>query len=199
MAQPFKLYKQIQFWGLLLLLLAPTHTQAEQYQEVWAKLQQDNHVALLRHALAPGFGDPSTFSLEDCSTQRNLSEAGRQQARFIGKLFRDHGIEKARVLSSQWCRCMDTAELLTLGSVVPAPYLNSFFSFPERKASQLTETQAWFHEQFPFKPENGPVVLVTHQVNITALTGVYPDSGEIVIARVTDSGELQSVGTIPTR
>jgi 8-oxo-(d)GTP phosphatase len=85
------------------------------------------HVLLLRHALAPGTGDPSGFQLEDCATQRNLSDAGREQARALGDRLRAAGVAEARVYSSRWCRCLETARLLELGPVEPEPALDSFF------------------------------------------------------------------------
>jgi len=77
------------------------------------------YVAVMRHAIAPGTGDPSNFRLGDCQTQRNLSETGRQQARRLGQLLRDRQVPVTRVLSSQWCRCLETAKLLDLGQVEP--------------------------------------------------------------------------------
>lgn len=97
-----------------------------------ALLKKPGHFAIMRHALAPGTGDPRNFDLTDCSTQRNLSEAGREQAKAVGELLRKSGIEKAGVYSSQWCRCLDTATLLGLGPVTELPALNSFFQQPEK-------------------------------------------------------------------
>ncbi len=149
---------------------------------------------MLRHALAPGIGDPADFTLGDCSTQRNLSEAGRSQARRIGERFRANGIEQADVYTSQWCRCRDTAELLGLGPVKELPALNSFFRNFERETRQTAELAAWLEE---LEPER-PLVLVTHQVNITAMTGVFPDSGELVIVRRDRDGGFSVSGTINT-
>lgn len=97
---------------------------------LWTKLTEANeetYVVLLRHAIAPGTGDPANFQLNDCATQRNLSESGRQQARDIGAAFRDRNIPVVEVLSSQWCRCLETAELVDIAPVEPFPPLNSFF------------------------------------------------------------------------
>jgi phosphohistidine phosphatase SixA len=161
---------------------------------LWRSLRSGGHVALLRHALAPGTGDPAHFSLEDCQTQRNLSEQGRGQARRIGMRLRDNGIESAAVFSSQWCRCLETAELLGLGAVEPLPVLNSFFGRSDRRQPQTEALGKWIAEA----DLDRPIVLVTHQVNITALTGVYPASGELVIVRRTDDGALAVAGTIET-
>jgi phosphohistidine phosphatase SixA len=161
---------------------------------LWAALKTGNSFALLRHASAPGMGDPEYFDVEDCSTQRNLSDAGRKQATAIGDLFRAHGIEKARVLSSQWCRCLDTATLLNLGPVEVLPHLNSFFQQYERRDSQTENLMKWIDKQ----RSDQTFVLVTHQVNITSLTGVYPSSGELVIVNRSKSGKLSVLGSIKT-
>lgn len=161
---------------------------------LWSALKTKGHVALLRHALAPGFGDPPGFSLDDCSTQRNLSAEGRAQAERIGNRFRENGIEAAHVASSQWCRCMDTATLLGLGAVEALPLINSFFDTPGRQAEQTQGLKAWLTGNAFDKP----IVLVTHQVNITAFTGIFPDSGELVVVRIGESGESTVLGSIMT-
>lgn len=177
---------------LLLLLLAPPSL-AQDAEAAWSALRQGGHIALVRHATAPGTGDPAGFRLEDCATQRNLSPAGRAQAKAIGANLRWHGVHVDRVYSSQWCRCLETARLLGLGEVVPLPSLNSFFERFEREAPQMAELRAWLADQ----PRQGALVLVTHQVVITALTGVVPRSGEIVVARPIAGGGLALVGRIP--
>lgn len=162
--------------------------------KIWEALRAGGHVVLLRHAIAPGTGDPTEFTIGDCSTQRNLSDRGRAQAEKIGELFRDNGITAARVFSSQWCRCKDTAQLLRLGSVNELPALNSFYQRWENRDRQTTAVKKWLKNQ-----DLGVVhVLVTHQVNITELTGVYPSSGELVIVRPSESGEMTVFGTIET-
>lgn len=92
-----------------------------------AQADEETYVVLLRHAIAPGTGDPENFQLDDCSTQRNLSEEGRQQAIAIGKAFQSRNVPVKAVLSSQWCRCLETAELMNVGPVEPFSALNSFF------------------------------------------------------------------------
>jgi phosphohistidine phosphatase SixA len=167
---------------------------ADAASELWQKLRSGTHFAMIRHAIAPGFGDPDDFRIGDCSTQRNLSDGGREQARRIGDLFRGNSIASAALHTSQWCRCRETAELLDLGAVNEFPALNSFFQRPEREAGQMAALRQWLSLQDPDKP----LVLVTHQVNITALTGVYPASGEIVVVQLPDSGEVSVAGTIRT-
>ena len=176
---------------LVLLVCFPGTGRAEQEASLWKALGSGGHVALMRHALAPGFGDPENFRVDDCSTQRNLSETGRQQARDIGRRFRENGVEDVRVYSSQWCRCLDTARLLDLGKVTVFAGLNSFFRDRSREAAQTAQVQALIRQQ----ADGQTLVLVTHQVNITALTGVYPQSGEIVVLRPVGSG-FELLGSI---
>lgn len=145
---------------------------------------------LLRHALAPGTGDPPGLRLGDCSTQRNLSAEGRAQAGRIGALFRDRGIAQASVHSSEWCRCLDTAALLDLGAVTPQPLLNSFFGSPEDGEAQTAALRSWLAG----RGSNLPLVLVTHQVNITALTSVVPRSGELVFVALDAGGKARVIG-----
>ena len=185
--------------GLLIAALTvilcsfPAHS-SDHDAALWNALRSGGHLALLRHAIAPGTGDPPEFRLGDCQTQRNLSAQGRDQATGIGELFRTHGIQTARVFSSQWCRCLETARLLGLGPVEERPFLNSFFDDYARREPQTSELRQWLDKQ----ALNEPIVLVTHQVNITALTGIYPGSGELVIVRRAETGELAVVGTIET-
>lgn len=162
--------------------------------DLWQALRTRTAFVLLRHAIAPGTGDPDHFLLDDCSTQRNLSAVGRKQAAALGEQFRKNGIQAARVFSSRWCRCLETAELLKLGSVEKLPELDSFFQQYERRDSQTERLRVWIsHQKF-----NQPAVLVTHQVNITALTGFYPSSGELVFAKRSVSGEISFLGSIKT-
>ncbi len=157
---------------------------------VWDLLKSGNHFAMVRHAIAPGTGDPSNFKIGDCSTQRNLSDEGKHQAKSIGKRFRENGIENVNIFSSQWCRCLETAQLLSLGPVQELPPLNSFFRDSENGASQTQALKEWLSK----KNLSSPTLLVTHQVNITELTGIYPRAGEMVIVERTDSGELIVIG-----
>ncbi len=178
----------------VILVFAVPRPSAADDAALWRALNSGEHVALLRHALAPGTGDPAHFVLRDCSTQRNLSREGRDQAARIGARFAANGISQASVLSSQWCRCLETARLLDLGPVEELPVLNSFFRRYERREPQTNGLKDWLAGQ----PLDRPVVLVTHQVNITALTGVYPSSGELVVLRRADDGTLTVLGTIET-
>ena len=161
---------------------------------LWSSLKSDNHLALIRHALAPGYSDPDYFDVKDCKTQRNLNDEGRYQSKKIGDLFRSNGVGKATVYSSQWCRCLDTARLLDIGEVSKLPSLNSFFEYFEREKSQTEQTMRWIQNA----PLNTPTILVSHQVNIIALTGYSPTSGEIVFVRRKTDGTLSMTGSIQT-
>jgi len=177
----------------VLIVLVPGVASAES-DSLWDTLRKPGHVALIRHAIAPGTGDPSNFNVQDCQTQRNLSDTGREQAERIGSRFKASGMPNARVFSSQWCRCRDTANLLGLGPVEDLPILNSFFEKYENREKQTEALSGWLSGQI----REVPLVLVTHQVNITALTGFYPASGEIVIIRQSDAGEISVIGSIKT-
>lgn len=168
--------------GLLLLALPAFAADAPDEAALWQALQTPGHALLLRHAEAPGIGDPPDFRIDDCGTQRNLSPEGKAQASAIGEQLRAHGIGRARVHSSLWCRCLDTARLLGFGAVEPQPALNSFFADASTAASQTEALRALLREA---TQDGGPLpVFVTHQVNITALTGVVPDSGEMLVLRL---------------
>ena len=136
----------------------------------------DADVLFMRHALAPGFGDPENFLLSDCSTQRNLSSAGQKQAINIGALLANSDVQFDTVLSSHWCRCYETAALMSLGEVVRFSGLNSFFQGHANKEETLLELQNYFNE----KPDERLALMVTHQVVISAVTGIYTNSGEFV-------------------
>jgi len=155
-------------------------------------LSAGGHFAMVRHALAPGGGDPKGFTLGDCSTQRNLNDVGRAQARRIGDMFRAAGITQAQVFSSQWCRCRDTAAGMALGPVVELPALNSFHRMPTQKDSRLAALRAWLTEQ----PLDGPVVLVTHYTLVSGLVGVALQPGEVAIVRRDGNGRFTVVATV---
>lgn len=172
-------------WLLVLFLLLPGVAHAND----WAALEEPGAMAIMRHALAPGTGDPAAFEIGDCSTQRNLDDRGRAQARAIGAAFRERGIAFDRVLTSQWCRCRETADLLDLGEVSDAPALNSFFQDRSTRAKQTEEARALIAEA------SGPMMLVTHQVNISALTGQFTRSGEVLVIRL-DGDDVEILGSI---
>jgi broad specificity phosphatase PhoE len=178
--------------SLIAVILAAGTANADDVEaDLAVRMQSGGYVLLIRHADAPGTGDPAGFRLDDCRTQRNLSGSGREQARSIGIWLRGQGVEHARVYSSEWCRCLETAELLGLGPVTPLPALNSFFQRPEDREPNLAALEQFLNAQ----PRDGSlIVLVTHQVTMTALTGVYPASGEGVLLRLEEPGALRPVG-----
>jgi len=159
--------------------------------KAWEALRAGGTVALMRHARAPGTGDPPNFRLHDCATQRNLSADGRRQAQQVGERFRVRGIVVERVLSSRWCRALDTARLAFGSGTASYPPLDSFFSERDRDEAQ-TRTVRRLVEEWQGK---GVLVLVTHQVNITALTSVFPAEGEILVLRPAANG-FELVGRI---
>lgn len=160
--------------------------------EIWRILSSKGNISLIRHTIAPGNGDPPEFTIKDCDTQRNLSTEGRLQAKRLGDRFRENGIKTARIFSSQWCRCLETAKLLDLGKVKELPLLNSFYRRYERRSMQTEGLKKWLvRQQF-----EQPTVLITHQVNITALTGIFPASGELVAVKVTENGKIQVLSSI---
>ncbi len=161
--------------GLLLLLWAPTA--AANDEALWSLLRDGGKVVLMRHAVTdPGAGDPPGFTLEDCATQRNLSAAGREDARRVGDVFRARGVPVARVLSSRWCRCLETARL-AFGRVESWPALDSIFAERSRESEQTTAVRALIGEH----RTGGNLILVTHGVNIAALTGIVPAQGEMIV------------------
>lgn len=185
------------FWFLSVfvgLLTLATPVRADETTRLMAMLNEPGVFAFMRHALAPGMGDPQVFKLRDCSTQRNLSDAGRRQSEKIGEVFRAHGISQAHVFSSQWCRCLETAKLLGLGEIRELPAINSFFQDFSNRDPQTRELRRWLTEDRP----DGPVLLVSHQVNITALADVFAQSGEIIFLRLLSDGVPEVLGRLKT-
>ena len=174
---------------LAVLCLPPAPASADAR---FARLSEPGVVAIVRHAHAPGTGDPATFALGDCATQRNLDARGRAQAREIGAAVRAAGATVDRVLASQWCRCRDTARLLGLGPVEDLPALNSFFRTPDRAGRQT----AALREFLLGLPPGETVVLVTHYVNIRALTGRGVASGEVLLLGIGRGGTISVVDEI---
>lgn len=159
-------------------------------EAAWAALR-DGAIVLFRHAHAPGSGDPPGFRIDDCATQRNLDSEGRAQARRIGDRLRAERVRVGAVLASEWCRALETAQLAFPSQVRREPMFNSFFDDPS-KEPQFTELAnkllaAW---RGP-----GTLVVVTHQVNIGALTGLAPTDGEGIVVRLRGD-QVEVVGSI---
>jgi phosphohistidine phosphatase SixA len=152
-------------------------TQTTDNDQAWDALKKPGTIVLFRHAIAPGGGDPAGFALNDCKTQRNLDEEGRAQARRLGEGFRKNAIQVDAVLTSQWCRTKETAQIAFAGLPKDEPSFNSFISRPDQASQQTEQARklllAW--------RGSGVLVVVTHQVNITALTKIFPASGEGII------------------
>lgn len=158
---------------------------------VLSRIGEDGVHAIMRHALAPGTGDPPGFRLNDPATQRNLNDEGRAQARAAGQALRDSDARIAHVYTSRWRRSSETAELLDVGPVVEAPAFDSFFGNRSQARARTAAALALLRDL----PPGEGAVIVSHQVNITALTNVYPASGEIVVFRVTDN-DLEVLGSV---
>jgi broad specificity phosphatase PhoE len=161
-------------------------------EAVWSALKSGHHVVLIRHAITePGIGDPPGFVHGKCSTQRNLSAQGRLDAKRIGEAFRSRNIPISDVLSSRWCRCLDTASL-AFGKATPSPMLDSMFNDREKPADEkVREVFAAVNR----RPSSGNLVLVTHNQNIQALTGVSPASGEMVVVTL-ENGKFRVIGRL---
>jgi len=173
------------------LIVAPTAAAADS-QEAWAALVSGGHVALIRHGNAPpGYGDPPGFKIDDCATQRNLDEGGRAQARAIGEAFRQHGVRAEKILSSPWCRCLETARLMVLGPVDGTWAVAASDKSPERLAALRQMLANW---RGP-----GTLVVVTHALTVQALVGIMPGQAETVVIRPKLGKEpgVEVVGRIP--
>jgi phosphohistidine phosphatase SixA len=158
-----------------------------------AELARPGRMLMLRHANAPGTGDPAGFRAGDCSTQRNLDDAVRAQAAALGERMSRAGITRASVYSSQWCRCLETARLLKLGPVRELAALNSSYARPQDRDPNL----AALRDFLAGLPRDGPpVVLVTHQFTITAFTGQGTASGGGTVFELNGSGEPRAFGEI---
>lgn len=146
---------------------------------------------MIRHASAPGTGDPPGFKLGECNTQRNLSAEGHTQAKEIGKVLTSKLGNGFHVFTSQWCRCRDTARHLGGIGSLDLPVLNSFFQGQGDGAKQTTDLKKWLKENLP---KFHPLILVTHQVNITKLIDVFPSEGELLVLKLKSDGEVELVG-----
>jgi phosphohistidine phosphatase SixA len=175
----------------LLLLATPSLAAAD--ETLWKQLHGGSQVVLIRHAVTtPGAGDPPGFRLDDCATQRNLTDAGREDARRIGAAFRARAIPVARVLSSPWCRCLETARL-AFGKAEPWPALNNLFGNRAGEAEQMRALR----EVVGRPPDAGNLVLVTHGSVVLPLTGIQPAPGEMVVLTPDGVGGFRIAGRLP--
>ena len=172
------------------LMAAPVAAAAS--DEAWAALAKGGHVALVRHGNAPpGYGgDPPGFKIDDCATQRNMDERGRAQARAVGEAFRQHGVIVDKILSSPWCRCLETARLMALGPVENTWAVAASDRSPERLVVLKQMVAGW---RGP-----GTLVLVTHALTVQALVGIMPDQAETVVVKPKPGNEpgIDVVGRI---
>ena len=178
-------------FALLFGLFLPLAAGAD--EALLTKLKEGGYVLLLRHAATePGQGDPPNFFIGDCKTQRNLSEAGREEARRIGRMLKWRAIKVSEVRASQWCRTLDTAELAFGFPPIPWEMLNSLHLAPDREAERTHAVTELIKTVRP--PQN--LALVTHNFNIRALTGISPSTAEIIVVRA-EGGKVKVVGRIP--
>jgi len=165
---------------------------ADDAANAWKALRAGGHVALMRHADAPGgFGDPPGFRIDDCATQRNLSEKGRADAEKIGSRLKGEGVTFGKILSSPWCRCIDTAKLLNLGTVETEATFGNVVVLRDQRETLTAGARALIAKWTG--PSN--LLVVTHGANIAALTAISPASGEIVVVRG-GSGSAEPVGRL---
>jgi phosphohistidine phosphatase SixA len=176
--------------GLALLVTPGVAFAAD--EALWELLRGGGQIILMRHATTtPGVGDPPGFRPDDCATQRNLSEAGRQESRRIGAVFQDRGIPVGRVLSSRWCRCMETARL-AFGRAEHWAALDSNFEDRSREG----ERTAAIRTRASQRVENGNLILVTHGANIVPVTGSPPAPGEFFILTPEGDGRFRVAGRL---
>ena len=183
------------FAATALIGLAATPTKSFAQADAWALLRQPGHVVFMRHSDAPGsggYGDPPGFKLEDCATQRNLSDEGRAHARRTGEAFRKNGVTFDRVLTSPWCRCKETAQLAMGKEAEPFAPLSNLVGRSEHGESQVKALKAYLAGL----DGKTRALFVTHGIVINALTGVSPASGEMVIVKPGPGGEPTVVGRL---
>ncbi|TXL73536.1 histidine phosphatase family protein [Vineibacter terrae] len=177
---------------LLLLMLSARHAAASD-AAAWAALRADGHIALMRHADAPGVADPPGFRLDDCATQRNLSAKGRADAVAVGVRLKAQGARLGRIVSSPWCRCVDTAALMDIGRIEIEPTFSNAVVLSDRRAELAQGARdimrAW--------KGPGALLAVTHGANIQALIGYNPGAGEIVVVTPQADGTLREIGRLP--
>jgi phosphohistidine phosphatase SixA len=178
--------------ALLLILGLGLPVPATADDALWSRLKAGGQVVLLRHATTtPGVGDPPGFRLDDCVTQRNLTEAGREESRRIGAAFKARAIPVGRVLSSRWCRCLETARL-AFGTAEPWEPLSSLFADRTRQVEQTRAFRALAGE----RRAGGNTILVTHGANVVAFVGASPVTAEMVIITPEGNGAFTVAGRL---
>ena len=178
-------------WLTAVVLCAWMVAAAHAAESVWDALREPGSVVVLRHAYAPGAFDPPDARLEDCSTQRNLDESGRAQAKRVGEAFRENGIAVGAVLSSPRCRCLDTARL-AFGQAQSWVVLQGALNDAERRQRQLAEIRNAIAEH----RSGPPLVLVTHGSVVADLTGLNVRMGAFVVLRRATDGRHTVAGQL---
>ncbi len=182
-------------WASLgVLVFAGLHVSASELSE---SLKKSDHVLLMRHALAPGVGDPAGYKLQDCKSQRNLDAKGREQSQRIGQWLKAQGVGHSLVFTSAWCRCKETAEKLALGTPALEASLNSFFDDMSQGPQSNLNLQKFIGNQLKTKGEKA-LILVTHHVNIAEFMGENVGSGDMVLAKVNSAGKMLSFKIYPS-
>jgi phosphohistidine phosphatase SixA len=163
----------------IITITFPSTIKADLKDNLINELQEGGKVVFIRHAYAPGSGDPENFNINNCDTQRNLSESGREQAKQIGKFFKKNNIPIHKVISSEWCRCKETA-ILGFNKFETSNFLNSFFNskYEKNKNKQLKDLKTYIGNW----ESKGNLILITHYVVIAEFLNYTPSSGEIVIS-----------------
>ena len=176
-------------FSLIIFISFTSSIKADLNKDLMNQLLDGNKLIFIRHAYAPGSGDPDNFNLNDCSTQRNLGEEGRKQAKKIGEFFINNNIKIEKVFSSEWCRCKETAEIAFKDYSIKN-FLNSFYSskYAKNKTKQI-EALDNYVQQLKSKQN---IVLVTHYVLISEVLNYAPSSGEIVVS----DKNLNMIGSI---
>ncbi len=164
---------------LIIFISLTSSVKADFNKKLFNQLEEGGKLIFIRHAYAPGSGDPDNFNLNDCSTQRNLSKEGQRQAKYIGEFFRNNKVKIDKVLSSEWCRCKETAKI-AFKNFSTNSFLNSFYSskFAKNKDKQVKALKEYIKK---FKSDKN-LVLVTHYVLISEILNYGPSSGEIVVS-----------------
>jgi len=181
-------------WVMLgLVMTGSFHASASELSE---SLKKSDYVLLMRHALAPGIGDPAGYKLQDCKSQRNLDATGRAQAQKTGQWLKAQGVGNALVFTSAWCRCKETAENLAFGTPELEASLNSFFDDMRQGPQSNANLQKFIVGQLISKGEKA-LILVTHHVNIEEFTAENVGSGDMVLAKVNSAGKLLSFKIYP--
>ena len=180
--------KFLKFFIVIFISLASS-VKADLNSDLFNQLKEGGKLIFIRHAYAPGSGDPDNFNLNDCTTQRNLSDRGKKQAEHIGSIFRENKIEIDEVYSSEWCRCKETAEI-AFTNFTTKNFLNSFYSsnYAKNKTKQIKDLMK-FVKKNDFEKN---IIFVTHYVLISEVLDYAPSSGEIIVS----DKEFNMIGSI---